>query len=235
MKKIGILVSKYDTSLGISAPYYNYFEKFGKIVFVSFDEYRTDIDLLVLTGGPDVNPQRYGAKPEIFTTKPCIFKEYFDSNMLGQYIGHEIPIFGICRGLQALVVEFGGKLIQHINHPTSDERWEMAHKVIYNLNGHYEMEEVNSLHHQAASAIKFPYNELTIIGMATSLKNKSNIKELGLIEAIRHNHFPIAAVQYHPEELGGTKLSDFLVTSLLEGASLGCLESLFETVPEIAF
>jgi len=58
----------------------------------------TDLDLLMLTGGADVNPSRYNEPPGFYTDKPDILKEYFDVHVLPQYIEQRTPIFGICRG-----------------------------------------------------------------------------------------------------------------------------------------
>jgi hypothetical protein len=58
----------------------------------------TDLDLLILTGGPDVNPSRYGEPPGFYTDKPDLIREYFDVHVLPRYIEEHVPIFGVCRG-----------------------------------------------------------------------------------------------------------------------------------------
>jgi len=59
---------------------------------------RKDLDLLVLPGGPDVDPMRYLDQDDDFSLwngKPCVFKERFDKILLPQYIENRTPIFGI--------------------------------------------------------------------------------------------------------------------------------------------
>ena len=57
-----------------------------------------DLDLLILPGGPDINPVRYNAQPSLYTDKPDPIREWFDVRKLPKYIELNIPIFGICRG-----------------------------------------------------------------------------------------------------------------------------------------
>ena len=57
-----------------------------------------DIELLILPGGPDINPLRYGEMPSVYTDKPDPLREWFDVRKLPRYIEMNTPIFGICRG-----------------------------------------------------------------------------------------------------------------------------------------
>lgn len=217
MKKIGILSFKLgENSFGVTLPYLEFIRRFGTPCIIDFSEpVRNDLDLLILPGGPDVDPRRYGAQPNLRTGKPCIFREYFDEHILPDYIAQGTPIFGICRGLQALVVGFGGKLHQHIGQEWSiKSRDELVHKVEFKIKENNIIkvytEEVNSLHHQSAAEVG---EHLKVIAKHKKLDHKGI--DLGTVEAIMHRTLPIAAVQYHPEELVSDILSDAIILDML--------------------
>lgn len=212
-----ILKSEY---FGVPLSYIRYASYWGipRIIGIEEDYVDKDIDLLIIPGGADVNPVRYGKTPYYLTSNPDVIKEHFDLHILPLYIKNETPIFGICRGIQTLAVHFGATLVQHINHPYSKTRDDLAHAITLEdtdfksryiaENGNKKI-EVNSLHHQCVSAFDFP-EELEIIG---TYQDKS-VKE-STIEVIKHKYYPIYGVQYHPEELGEDPLGDFIVRELL--------------------
>ncbi|MBK5289551.1 MAG: gamma-glutamyl-gamma-aminobutyrate hydrolase family protein [Acidimicrobiia bacterium] len=71
-------------------------------------------DGLVLPGGGDVNPERYGqaAAPETYGVIPV--RDEFEFELCGAALELDLPILAICRGTQVLNVERGGTLHQHI-------------------------------------------------------------------------------------------------------------------------
>jgi len=216
---IGIPGSKVgDDFFGSSIAYIRYIAKFGIPRIISLEEEMDDrIDLLVLSGGADVNPLRYGQQPQLYTSRPDPFKEFFDVYILPQYIKNRTPIFGICRGIQTLAVHFGAQLVQHMVHPYSGDDRSGATHAIELLPGDFKNSfeircgkkkiSVNSLHHQCVSSTNFP-KDLEMLGIYPSKTNSS-------IEVIRHRTLPIYGVQYHPEELYNDPLGDFIVTELL--------------------
>ena len=153
----------------------------------------TDLDLLILTGGADINPTRYDEIPNFYTDKPDIIKEYFDTHALPRYIDRKIPIFGICRGIQTLAVHFGGKLYQDMYHETNsnEKPWEGMHGLKLE-DGSKTKIKVNSRHHQSVIP---PQSQSPIKVLATHSAIFNHI------EAIRIEGYPICAVQWHPEDL----------------------------------
>lgn len=95
MKKIGIVGYAVNDMFGIGTSYANYFSQFGEVVILTPETPVLDLDLLVIPGGPDVNPSRYGEKPNFKTGKQCPFREYFDEVMLPQYIDKRTKMVGI--------------------------------------------------------------------------------------------------------------------------------------------
>lgn len=195
--KIGIVGWKTsDNSFGATLPYMEFFSQFGNVEIISSTETEIrDIDLLVLPGGPDVDPSRYlGNNPlSYYMGKQCPFRERFDNVLLPKYINNRTPIFGICRGHQSLAVYFGGTLIQDMYHESNGhDRAELVHKVrvkfvndIFNL----ENQRVNSMHHQVVD--KVPSNAIVI----------AEHTEDNFIEGLAYIDYPAYTVQWHPEEI----------------------------------
>ena len=218
-KKIGIVGWKLGgNSFGVTLPYLQLFSQFGNVEILmpsTIEAMNLNLDLVVIPGGPDIIPTRYNNVPDFSTGYACPIREHFDKYLLPVYLAKKIPMFGICRGLQTLVVHFGGSLLQNYPHEFSpeDQRGKSAHKVIIEfLNKEIRGQQtcsVNSLHHQVTNPETFP-KELIVV--ARHEKDKS-------IEAIVSRNLeeiPVAAVQWHPEELGDLDpISTYLINKLL--------------------
>jgi putative glutamine amidotransferase len=75
------------------------------------------LDGLVLTGGADIEPARYGQEPHETTyTRPA--RDSFEFALLDGALAAGIPVLGVCRGMQVLNVAFGGTLTQHLPEAT---------------------------------------------------------------------------------------------------------------------
>jgi putative glutamine amidotransferase len=157
-----------------------------------------DIDGLLLPGGWDVDPARYGEKadpkvgdidPELDETEIRLFKEARQ---------REIPVLGLCRGQQVINVAMGGSLIQHLegHEVRAYGRRHLAHTVEVDpaseLGRAAEGQpiRVNSLHHQAVRSV------------APGLRQTATGDD-GTIEGLESDDGLIVAVQCHPEELTG--------------------------------
>ena len=218
MKKIGIVSWKLgDNSWGVTSPYLEWLDMFGKIRILDYaEDFDATLDLLVIPGGPDINPARYGEKPHRETGKPCPFREYFDEYILPIYVDNFTPILGVCRGHQTLAVHFNGSLHQHIQHETSVKtRWELVHKIAYKFQGDvkHRVEDVNSIHHQV---VKNPGDDMKVIARHCNVSKDGKIS-LGVIEGIMHKTLPIVGIQAHPEELLYNEFANTIVKDLLDG------------------
>ncbi|MFW6311394.1 MAG: gamma-glutamyl-gamma-aminobutyrate hydrolase family protein [Nanoarchaeota archaeon] len=218
MKKIGILSWKIgENSFGITNAYLNWIEYFGQVRILDYKEpFDASLDLLVLPGGPDVNPERYKHIPDRSTGKPCVHREYFDMYTLPHYVQNLVPIFGICRGHQTLNVHFGGTLNQHMYHETSfKSRSELVHEVRYKIKSDGKTilytNKVNSLHHQVIDEVG---KDLRVVAR---YHDKNRLYD---VEALIHEQLPIASVQYHPEELHTDNLANSLMYDLLENVNI---------------
>jgi putative glutamine amidotransferase len=72
------------------------------------------LDGLILTGGGDVDPGRYGADPHPRTTRVSPPRDAAELDLAGAALTADLPVLGICRGLQVLNVARGGTLRQHL-------------------------------------------------------------------------------------------------------------------------
>ncbi|MFF4906890.1 gamma-glutamyl-gamma-aminobutyrate hydrolase family protein [Streptomyces sp. NPDC001260] len=73
------------------------------------------LDGLVIAGGPDVEPVRYGAEPDPRTGPPARARDTWELALIEAALAARLPLLGICRGMQLLNVALGGTLVQHID------------------------------------------------------------------------------------------------------------------------
>ena len=156
---------------------------------------------ILLTGGHDVDPAIYGEEPIIECGMPCKERDRMESLLLSQALLLDMPILGICRGIQFLNTFLGGTLYQDLpkQHPSSIEHHQSppydipVHEVsilrdsaLFDLLK-TETLQVNSYHHQA---VKHKADALRTMAVSSD----------GLIEAVDMpgKRF-VWALQWHPE------------------------------------
>ena len=72
------------------------------------------IDGLVLAGGADINPASYGQAQHAETAGTVLERDAFEIALVRAAIERDLPVLGICRGMQLLNVALGGTLLQHL-------------------------------------------------------------------------------------------------------------------------
>ncbi|MBO4216874.1 MAG: gamma-glutamyl-gamma-aminobutyrate hydrolase family protein [Clostridia bacterium] len=158
--------------------------------------YADTMDGLLLSGGGDVEPARFG-EAKLGDSVVCSSeRDEFEFKIFSEFLLRKKPILGVCRGIQLITVALGGSLFQDIpGHRQSEPSSEGTHTVHLSC-GIAEMlgadsAEVNSFHHQA---IKTLPDKLKI----------EAVSEDGIIEAVSMPDHPfLYAVQWHPEEMSG--------------------------------
>ncbi|MFF7750320.1 gamma-glutamyl-gamma-aminobutyrate hydrolase family protein [Streptomyces sp. NPDC007971] len=73
------------------------------------------LDGLVIAGGPDVDPSRYGAERSPRTGPPAPERDAWELALIEAALAAHVPLLGICRGMQLLNVALGGTLVQHLD------------------------------------------------------------------------------------------------------------------------
>ncbi len=165
----------------------------------------TRLDALVLTGGSDVDPARYGQAAGSHTQPPRTDRDAAELALLAAALDAGLPVLAICRGMQLLNVFRGGTLIQHLPDVTSGE----DHAATPGTYGHH------LVHVEQDSTLATVLGRTTV-DVATS--HHQGIDELGkelavtaragdgIIEAVEDQSRPfLLGVQWHPE--AGTDLA----------------------------
>ena len=155
---------------------------------------------LMLMGGTDVNPARYGEAAAAQTEDPDDQRDQRELALIEEALERDLPILAICRGMQILNVQHGGTLIQHLepverHRRQPDDQSLSAHPIeivpgtkLARIAGGKLSREVNSRHHQSIARIGQP-----LIVSATDPQD-------GVIEAIeRPDRRFVVGVQWHPE------------------------------------
>jgi putative glutamine amidotransferase len=78
------------------------------------DEVLDVVDGLVLAGGADVDPSFYAAAPHETTLGTVPERDRFEIALARAAIERDLPLLGVCRGMQVMNVAMGGTLIQHL-------------------------------------------------------------------------------------------------------------------------
>ncbi|MGH2714685.1 MAG: gamma-glutamyl-gamma-aminobutyrate hydrolase family protein [Thermoleophilaceae bacterium] len=183
------------------------------------DELLDLLDGLMLGGGSDVDPATYGARPHPETRGTWPERDRFELALAHRAIERDLPVLGICRGMQMLNVACGGTLDQHVaervghedhrhtpgtfsDHEVRLESGSLAARAVG-----AETTAVKSHHHQGLDELG---EGLTATGWST---------EDGIVEAVEMEGRPYAlGVLWHPEEDERSRV----VGSLVEAALVRC-------------
>ncbi|MGC4854260.1 gamma-glutamyl-gamma-aminobutyrate hydrolase family protein [Micromonospora sp. DT4] len=172
----------------------------GRAVVLPPDDWDADVlavlDGLLLAGGADVGPGRYGQQPHP-RTEDRPDRDVGELTLLTAALATDMPVLGVCRGMQLLAVAYGGTLHQHLPDVLGSE----AHRPAPGVYGTHPVrfapgslaartmvgvQQVNSYHHQAVATP----GRLAVTGWASD----------GVIEAVEDPGRPfVLGVQWHPE------------------------------------
>lgn len=160
-------------------------------------------DALLLTGGCDIDPQVYRERPLPALGRVSLQRDVYELELLDAAMQREMPVMGICRGLQLVNVALGGSLYQDMltqmggefaKHQQTQPTEVATHEVAFT---HGSMAEslfgtqflpTNSHHHQCVHRVA---DQLTVGGTTVD----------GVVEALEWPEKEIFAVQFHPERM----------------------------------
>ena len=154
------------------------------------------LDALLLSGGGDVDPKRFGAAPSPYLGEIDAYRDEMELALIDAFARAGKPMLGICRGIQILNVAFGGDLIQDVYHegPAVFDHTQEHPVVILpgtaltDVFGGEGTYTVNSSHHQAVGRVAPGFTVAAQSGDC-------------LIEAILCPRRRIWGVQWHPERM----------------------------------
>jgi putative glutamine amidotransferase len=180
------------------------------------------LDGLILAGGADIDPASYGERPHPETVSTVPERDAFEIALTRAAIARDMPLLGICRGMQLINVACGGTLVQHL-----PERYghHEHRRVVGSFDGadHDVLLTEGSLVATAAGELSHAtkshhHQGVERIGEGLVVSGVSTLDELA--EAIEweggpSNHRFVLGVQWHPE----ADLASSVVGALVEAAA----------------
>lgn len=166
----------------------------------NLSELLTRLDGIILTGGGDIDPQHYQGSPHETNYMLDPERDHSEIELAKTLMKLDVPLLGICRGMQVINVALGGTLVEHLPDEVGEEvlhrappRLPVAHEVtvepasrLAEIMGQTQASPT-SWHHQA---IRQPGAGLQVVAHAPD----------GTIEAVeKPDHAWLVAVQWHPE------------------------------------
>ena len=166
------------------------------------DEILDHLDGLILAGGADIDPDAYEAERDPHTLNTVPERDAVEIALARRAIERDMPVLGICRGMQMINVAMGGTLHQHVpdlvdheehrRHPGSFENSEHDVRLqagsLAALAAGAELHEVKSHHHQSVDQV----------GDGLAITGHSTLDELPEALEVPTCRF-VLGVQWHPE------------------------------------
>jgi putative glutamine amidotransferase len=205
MKSV-VTVSGSSASADYPQPYQEALRALGiELVPVTAAPMPPDAAGLLLMGGSDVNPARYGEARVGDTEEADDARDALECALIEEALARDLPLLAICRGLQILNVQQGGTLIQHLattarHRQRTEDRGQPVHQVeivpgtaLASIADGSIRWDVNSRHHQA------------IDRLGKGLRLSARDPEDGTIEGaeLPDKRF-VVGVQWHPENMSST-------------------------------
>jgi len=160
------------------------------------------LDGLIVSGGVDLDPASYGAEPHPQTRGSTRDRDDFEIALIRRAVEIDLPVLGICRGMQVLNVALGGTLLQHLpetfgheHHRRVPGNFDAADHDVRLAPGSLAAQAAGELLHTAKSHHHQGVDE---IGAGLIVTGSSTIDDLAEAFELPDRRF-VLGVQWHPE------------------------------------
>lgn len=193
-----------DDIESLESNYYKYFEKKGiNLIPISnttknLEDYLKlyNINGIILSGGGDIDKNVFLNNKNNFSN--VTFRDAIDYKLLNIAVIYNIPVLGICRGMQFINLFFSGKITTKLDHKNEYLNFICPdnHEIEIISNDHF----IKSLDNQLNFIVNSFHNYfIRKQDLGINLINFALHKEFSLVEGFYHNKLPIVGIQWHPE------------------------------------
>lgn len=232
---IGLTSARIDSRFAVHEKYIEAIDRAGGVAIIipsndrESETYINMIDGILFTGGFDVQPSMYNAKanPKLETTDSI--RDSSEYKLFHAAMSKQMPILGICRGMQIINVLLGGTLHQHVPDVYGDK---IPHRYIKAGDSSAELTSssfithsvqvvkgsiLNSISGDKLDCVSSHHQSLDRLGKGVKVVATSDD---GVVEAIEiENYKKLVAVQWHPEQ---SALVDTKQQALFDNFILNC-------------
>jgi putative glutamine amidotransferase len=166
------------------------------------DELLDVLDGLILAGGADIDPSTYAAEPDPHTVDTKPERDAFELALCRGAVDRDVPVLGICRGMQLLNIALGGTLIQHLpdayghgDHRRSLGSFDNADHLVRVQEGSLGHRAIGELCHKTYS---HHHQGVDVLGEGLVATGWSVLDELVEVIELPGKRF-VLGVQWHPE------------------------------------
>jgi putative glutamine amidotransferase len=166
------------------------------------DELVAMLDGLLLAGGADIDPAAYGQRPHPETLQTVPERDAFEIALTRRAIERDVPVLGICRGMQLINVALGGTLTQHLPEHVGHEQhrkvigsFDGSDHDVEVLDGTLAMRVIGEARHATKS-----HHHQGVDRVGEGLRVSATAAADGLVEAVElPDRSFVLGVQWHPE------------------------------------
>lgn len=180
-----------------------------------------DLDAVILSGGPDVPSEQYGAEPHPATSPMLPRRVTSDFRVLAFADECKLPLLAICGGHQELNVHRGGTLHQHLPDLRVEPVVIHRHDNNHDFTHHPVRVSEGSLLHRIVGVSPLPVNSSHHQGVAELGRGllATARADDGLVEAIEDPSHPFClGIQWHPEDMPDDPVQRRLFAALVAAA-----------------
>jgi putative glutamine amidotransferase len=179
------------------------------------DEVLRVLDGLLLAGGADIDPARYGARPHPRTTGLRPDRDDAELHLLDGALDRDLPVLGVCRGMQVMAVHAGGSLDQHLPDTVGHD----GHRPSDGVYGEHEVRlepgsRIHAVLGDATSVRSYHHQGVSATGHAVA----TGWADDGTVEVVEEpGHRFAVGVLWHPEVGDDPRLFEALVAAAAAG------------------